>query len=215
MISNIMVDALLASRHNGWKLQLSLYFLHFCTVSPLWPHLFYPSSPAAFCPLNQSRVRFREEVNTLVLWLGPFLRRGLYNWKALSDYFRTLVGTDSHVCAYGWERGSLFFLSRWLLHGYGVFGLFCSMIIVLYRTKSSSSVKQISAASPRRRSVCQPRDKIRTENVIIKEKKRSCIVTTGCVFRTGFYSDHLFFTPLYNPRPPTSHKPKLTLFHCE
>lgn len=83
----------------------------FCTVSPPQPCPFYPSFPAAFFPLNQSRVRFREEVNTLVLWLGPFLQRGLYNWKALVGYFKTLVGTDSHVCAMAGNGALSFSLS--------------------------------------------------------------------------------------------------------
>lgn len=84
---------------DGWQLQLSLCFLEFFyTISP-WPCPFCPSFPTAVCPLNQSGFRFREEVNTWVLWLSPFLQRGLYNWKALVDYFKTLVGTDSHACA--------------------------------------------------------------------------------------------------------------------
>lgn len=96
-----MADALLASGHRWLTITALIVFpTLFCTISPPpWPCPFYPSFPAAFCPLNQSIVRFREEVNILVLWLGPFLQRGLYNWKALVDYFKTLVGTDSHVWA--------------------------------------------------------------------------------------------------------------------
>lgn len=144
-----MADALLASGHRWLTITPLIVFPSYCTVSPPWPCPF--SFPAAFCPLNQSRVRFREEVNTLVLWLGPFLQRGLYNWKALCDYFKTLVGTDSHV----WEWGSLFFSCvHWLLNKYGVFGLCSSVITVLYwiywiYRKSNKSLKQMSAVSPR------------------------------------------------------------------
>lgn len=97
--ANIMVDALLASGHRWLTITTLIVFPTVFVQYPPPPCPFYPSFPAAFCPLNQSTVRFREEVNTLVLWLVPFLQRGLCNWKALGDYFKTLVGTDSHVCA--------------------------------------------------------------------------------------------------------------------
>ncbi len=99
-LTNVMADALLASGYRWLTITALIVFPSlFVQYLPPRPCRFHSSFPAAFCPLNQSRVRFREEVNTLVLWLGPFLQRGLYNWKALVDYFKTLVGTDSHVCA--------------------------------------------------------------------------------------------------------------------
>lgn len=99
-LTNVMADALLASGHR-WLTITALIVFPTVFVQYLPPGLVLsiPASQPPSGPLNQSRVRFREEVNTLVLWLGPFLQRGLCNWKALVDYFKTLVGTDSHVCA--------------------------------------------------------------------------------------------------------------------
>lgn len=84
----------------------------FCRVSLLQPHWpFHHSFPAVFCLLIQSKERFREEVNTLPLWLGPFLQCGLYNWKALMHYFKTPVG-KSPMCGLWLGMGLFRFLSH-------------------------------------------------------------------------------------------------------
>ncbi len=65
-LTTIMNDALLASGHRWLTITALIVFSTvFVQCLPPWP--FFPRFPAAFCPLNQSRVRFREEVNTLVL----------------------------------------------------------------------------------------------------------------------------------------------------
>lgn len=95
-----VADALLASGHRWLTITALIVFpTLFVQYLPPRPRLFSPSFSAAFGPLNQGTVRFREEVNILVLWLGPFWQCGLYNWKALVDYFKPVVGTDSHVWA--------------------------------------------------------------------------------------------------------------------
>lgn len=157
----------------------------FCAVYPPPSALsfLYPSFPAAFCPLNQSRVRFREEVNTLVLWLGPFLQRGLCNWKALGDYFKTLVGTDSHVCAMA-GNGALSFSLAFTDCLTSMVSLPCSLLWLPYCTeytkKSNRSVKQISAISPgllwQKRLV----------NFTIARGKKTVLSQLAVCFRAGF-----------------------------
>lgn len=63
-----VADALLASGHRWLTITALIVFpTLFVQYLPPRPRLFSPSFPAAFCPLNQSTVRFREEVNILVL----------------------------------------------------------------------------------------------------------------------------------------------------
>lgn len=101
----------IASGHE-WLSSISCHCFSstFCIVSlpqPHWP--FHHSFPAVFCLFIQSKERFREEVNTLALWLGPFLQCGLYNWKALMHYFKTPVG-KSPMCGLWLGMGLFHFL---------------------------------------------------------------------------------------------------------
>lgn len=187
---------------DDWQLQLSLCCLQFLYCISPWPCPLYPSFPAAFCPLNQSRGRFREEVNTLVLWLGPFLQRGLCNWKALGDYFKTLVGTGSHVCAMAGNGALSLSCScvRWLLNNYGVFSLFSSMITVLYwiYRKSNKSSKQISAVSPRLWSVTHKQQWDVSQSRKRKKRELHCH-NWLCVFQQVSLRPSVLHTALQNP----------------
>lgn len=160
----------------------------YCTTSRPWPCPF--SFPAAFCPLNQSTARFREEVNTLVLWLGPFLQRGLYNWKALCDYFKTLVGTNFHV----WEWGSPFFLLHSLIAKqvrYLWLVLFCDYHALPNIQKIKQKLKTIVCCLTEA-VICPLCDKIRMGNFTIEGKKRGCTVEQvlhrPCVLHTALQS---------------------------